>query len=402
MIDLPLYDVTDYGAKGDGTTNDRDALVAAASAAGSSGIVYCPQPSSNYYLATPWTVPDGVRILGDGMSTSWLRGQLVIGSGSELEDLKVGPGSAGLCALYNGDGSDNVRLTRLHLRGGGADYPDSRNYPTLSLGGSNDLSRWVLECCEIERSLGTAWHGDSYDTARENTVGIRAQGNTISELFIGCHLGVTNGVAKGAQRMMVEVWTAHGTSNWWRGVHFHGCEFEASNIHQLDFACYSDSGRGSGVIVNDCYFHGGGVNDYGTYFGYGICLELPSDALITRNCFRLCREFCVNIYNPGFASNDTAYEITDNTFDLDASEYITARWAGAAGIRTANNLFHRNLVTCHQDYSPACVWLSGAAATGNNVSGNTFLLDSEQDVIEEYDGAAGNGSPWADNVVTRS
>ena len=70
--------------------------------------------------------------------------------------------------------------------------------------------------------------------------------------------------------MMVEVWTAHGAGNWWKNMTFTDCEFEASNIAQLDFACYSDSGTsgasdwpstvylGSGCTYDgDCYFENG-------------------------------------------------------------------------------------------------------------------------------------------------
>jgi len=231
---------------------------------------------------------------------------------------------------------------------------------------------------------------------------ITAQGNTVDGLdFIDCHLGVSNGSATGAQRMMVEVWTAHGTSNWWRNVHFHGCEFEASNVHQLDFACYGDAGQATGVIVEDCVFHGGGVRDYGTRFGYGIVLEWPSNVMIRNNTFHRCRETAVMGYNPGGAwPTDTGWVITGNTFDWDTAEQgITARW-GIVILRSAHNLVTNNTFNVHATRSPGCVYLSTATATANLVTGNTFNLNQAQIAIAEANGASGN--TLAPNIVSRS
>jgi hypothetical protein len=60
---------TDYGAKGDGVTNDSAAIQAAITAAGTNGVVYLP--SGTYIIGSPLSVPSGtgLQILGAGWST---------------------------------------------------------------------------------------------------------------------------------------------------------------------------------------------------------------------------------------------------------------------------------------------------------------------------------------------
>jgi hypothetical protein len=71
---LPWYNVMDYGATGDGTTDDGPAFQAAINAyetAGGSGTLYVPKPSVGYRIATPVITFAGaadnfLRVFGDG------------------------------------------------------------------------------------------------------------------------------------------------------------------------------------------------------------------------------------------------------------------------------------------------------------------------------------------------
>lgn len=63
-----VFNVRDYGARGDGIAYDRPAIhkaVAAASAAGG-GIVYLPPGTYNLNLLNPIEVPDEVTLRGYG------------------------------------------------------------------------------------------------------------------------------------------------------------------------------------------------------------------------------------------------------------------------------------------------------------------------------------------------
>ena len=67
-----------------------------------------------------------------------------------------------------------------------------------------------------------------------------------------------------------------------------------------------DSGQATGVLVEDCTFKGGGVDQKGTVWGYGICLEWPFDVTIRNNRFYRCSEAAIFSANFG-QSYDTRW-----------------------------------------------------------------------------------------------
>jgi hypothetical protein len=72
-IDSPpplVINVKDYGARGDGVTDDYAAIALACTAAGSSGSVYFP--TGTYKFATTITRPAGVQFIGDGIGATTL------------------------------------------------------------------------------------------------------------------------------------------------------------------------------------------------------------------------------------------------------------------------------------------------------------------------------------------
>jgi cell division septation protein DedD len=383
--------VLDYGAHADGVTDDVAHIQSAIAAAHGETVYF---PAGTYELASALAVPNGTKLVGAGMTSAWLKGKLTFASDSSFTDLKIG--DRGACSVSNTDGSDGSSFTRCHFRGGGG--ATEPNMPTVAAGYGNDVSHLTFTECEFERSLGTTWVGGN--GPGENTIAVNAQGNTVDGVdFIDCHLGVTNGVATGSQRMMVEAWTDHGGSNWWRNVHFHGCEFEASNIHTLDFACYGDSGQATGVMVEDCTFHGAGANLYGGGYGYGICLEWPKNVVIRNNHFHRCYEAAIFDANFG-QSYDTRWMITGNTFDWDTAEGGISAHRGIVVLTGQNNVITGNTFDCHFTIGwDGCVEFQNANCTRNTLTGNTFNLNSSQPVYVGYGGAGSNTT--SPNTVIR-
>jgi hypothetical protein len=342
--------------------------------------VYVP---AGTYRCSGVAWPDGAVVSGDG-SSSWLQGKVQYGSASKFTDLKIGPASAGTAAIQNLHNASGTSFTRCRFRGGGGSLQE--DYSCVNIGAASgtgpNVANLTFTGCEFERSLGAF-----------NCVSIYAQGCTIDGVtFDGCHFGLSNGVADGSDRMMIECWTDHGTGNWWRNLTFRGCTFETSDYHQLDFACYGDSGQGDGVLVEGCTFKGGGENIGGTRWGYGICLEWPKNVVIRNNRFQRCDEAAIYSANFGQSYN-TGWSITGNTFDWDAAENGIIARRGIVVLTGAGNVVTGNTFIWHGSFSAwasnGCVELS-EGATGNTITGNAFYISQTQKVVNEWGGASGN------------
>jgi hypothetical protein len=364
-------------------------------------------PAGNYLLSTPLAIPAGCGLvgpygLGPSAPTAWLRGQVWYDTDDAVADLKIGPVSAGLSSARNADGCSGASFIRAHFRGGGGTV--SGDYTCMSIGHGNDIANLAFTDCEWERSLGTTYAGAT--GYAENTLGITAQGNTVDGiLFNGGTFGVSNGVATGAQRMMVECWTAQGDSNWWRDLAFKDMTFEASNIHQLDFACYgpgytaTPSGRAQNATVDGCVFKGGGVSEFGTSFGYGIVSESVLGLTVKNSTFYRCLRPALWLINFGWpADNDT--EVTGNVFNFDV-DYI-----GQAAARSIMTLYDSNAVVTGNElrstdelegWPYALIEVNGAeehgvsGGTGHVITDNTLIHHAAQSyIIREVFGATGN------------
>jgi hypothetical protein len=350
-------------------------------------------PTGTYLLSTALTVPDGTTLVGSGMSSAWLRGLVNFGSSSSFTDLKIGPNTASSSGgLRNVSGAANTSFTRCHVRGGDT----GNSYANFAL--TNTCSYLTFTDCEFERSLYSS------GTDFWNTISIYPTGVIHHLTFDGCKFGVTNGTAEGASRMVIEVWTNHGTSNRWEYLTFTGCEFMASDNHQLDLACYGDSGQANHVLVEDCTFHGAD-NSGGRRWGYGICLEWPTDVVITGNHFHRCSE--AGIYSANFGqSYDTYWEITDNTFDWDTAENGIDITRSIIALTSSYNTVTGNTFDSHSalGWPYGCVELNGenaATCHDNTVTGNTFNMTTGLDSsIVQVLGATGN--TITPNTVNRS
>jgi len=391
---MPVVSVVAHGAKLDGRTDDTAAIARAMLAAASAAKgVYLPAGTCR---VSSLTMPTGLAVFGAGMGRTWLKGHLAFGSNELISDLKIG--DAGQSAVHNKASASGTVFRRVHFRGGGGAGWDA---PVIMLGGGGSCSNITFKDCEVERNVGIE---DSSFNGGYNDITIdEFTNNHVSDItFDGCHVGVTNGVATGSPRMGLECWAAHGSGIGWHNITVRGCVFEATAIHQLDFSCYGDSGQATGVMVEGCTFHGGGVDMKGTLWGYAICLEWPFDVTIRNNHFHRCHEAAIFDNNYG-QSHDTRWRITGNTFDWDTTGGgITAR-RGIVVISGANNIITGNRFDWHGAFSGwatnGCVELGGANATGNTVTGNTFHVSQTQAVSNQWGGATGNTT--SPNTVTR-
>jgi hypothetical protein len=330
-------------------TSDNAAILSAINAANGKVVYF---PAGTYKLTSILIVPNEATLagslnVGPTNNTAWLEGRVDYGSNCNFTDLKIGPAVAGRTSTHPVDGSNGTTFTRVHFRGGGGN--EQIDYSTLTIGDHSDVSNLTFTDCEVERSLGTF-----------NAISIYAQSNIVDGVtFTNCHFGVSNGIATGSRRMMIEAWTSPGVSNQWRNLTFIGNTFEPSYWTQLDLASYGPgssqgaSGRGTNVLVQNNIFKGGGYNQGGgdNLFGYAICSESALNTIITGNTFYRSYYLAIHSINYGWPA-DNNMQITNNTFNNDIS-YINTDVHATGGIITLEN--------------------SGAVVTGNTLRSSALL-----------------------------
>ena len=362
--------VVDYGAKGDGVSDDTAAIAAAMNAAlGAEQSVYLP---AGTYKVGSIRVPNGLTVTGAGMSASWLKGHLDFGSDQYISDLKIG--DLGVSAVKNTDGASSTTFERVRFRGGGG-----RNWTyVVSLGSGADCDHITFRACQIERNLGVEVVGE--DRGFNNVSVWTDRSGVVSDItFEGCHMGVSNGQGghdTGSPRMGLECYVHSDTAPTgygWRNIVLRDCVFEAADCHTADFSDIP-SARGTGLLIEGCLFKGGGYTN--VKWQWTLDLEMPLNPIIRNNTFLRGNGnwgYVLAVVDRG----DTAYKssgatITGNIFDLDYDNGIpiSLGWPFVLqGLRQSLHRQHGQLPL--RDATPSSIL---DRAYGNTVTDNTFNI----------------------------
>jgi hypothetical protein len=358
-----VINVHRYGAKGDGHHDDAAAIQRAirSAAAHPGSTVYLPR--GVYYCSTATRLSGNVNLRGDGMSASWLKGRLDFGSHCLVSNLKIG--RPGQCAVTNTSNATGTTFRGCRLRGGGSS--EGSDSSVLYLGGNQgDASGILFVDCQIERTSYVPapgvdpWTRNVGNTITIHEFGDRAGGAHVQGItFRHCHLGASNGTAKGALRMMMEAYVWDGDTglayHGWRDLTFDRCTIEASDTHGLDFADWplrSDPTRhsASGVLVTGCTFLGARKNDAFGHGGVPIAYECPTGIVIKNNMF--------------YAS----------PHDAIGGSHVMSGVVDAPGLLIQGNTFDmtRSPVGLKHEADEPCIGLVGY---GSRVIDNTFIYD---------------------------
>lgn len=327
------YDVREFGARGDGSNDDSTALrtaMAAAAAAGG-GTVYLPAGIYPCPDDDGLDLPDGVSLRGDSASASWLKGRLNFGSQSRVSDLKIG--DLGTCAVTNAPGANGTTFSRCRFHGGGS--KEGSDSSVVYLGGDQgNVSDIVFVDCEIERTSYQPPSGvDAYAANVGNTITIhefthlRDSGHVENITFRDCHLGSSNGRAKGALRMMMEAFSWDGRTgrvfHGWKDLTFDGCTIEASDTTGLDFADgpLTAAGKHSahGVLITGCTFLGARKDETYGHGGVPIVYEGPTGIVIKDNLFYAAPQNVIGGSHIQRSTDSPGLLIQGNTFDMTTS-----------------------------------------------------------------------------------
>jgi hypothetical protein len=174
-----VANVLDFGAKGDGVTDDTTAIQAAITAAGSGSAGSCFIPAGTYKVTAQITIPTGVTIYGAGQGRTTL----------------VFPTAAAFHSIYASGGA-GIRISDFTVQGGG--LASSNNYDAvrfnactdsvierITAADADDICILLVDCDRcIVRSCLAQWSAANY-AANAEWVGIELDGCSAS-IVEGC------------------------------------------------------------------------------------------------------------------------------------------------------------------------------------------------------------------------
>jgi len=381
--------VRHFGARGNGTSDDSRAVQRAidAAAARPGSTVYFPK--GVYRCATPARLANRVNLRGEGATASWLKGRLEFASNSRVAKLKLG--DAGTCAVMNRGNAHDTRFVRCRLRGGGSG-PGADGAVLFLGGGGGNVRNILFDHCTIERTSYVPPAGvDAWRRGVGNTITINefthliGRGHVEGITFRDCHLGASNGRARGALRMMMEAFCWDGPNDrvyhGWKDLTFDGCRIEASDTTGLDFAdrtLTSNPKRhaADGVLITDCTFLGARRDETWGHGGLPIVYECATGIVIKNNTFYASPQEAIGGSWVGESTSAPALLIKNNTFDMTRSPIGQRHQTRQPCIslvgynsRVVGNTFRYNA-----GWGILIKSGGGSRATvGNVVRGNTFI-----------------------------
>lgn len=245
MIEDDVFDIRDFGAVGDGTTEDTAAIQAAINAAYSAGggVVIVP-PSANEYIFTAVQLKDYVTIKGTG-------GKL------KLKDNYCVDAGTDYLAFYSVDNATNITVDGLIIDGNQANNLLRNNLDLVELNGSNHK---IVNCfIESTTDTGIFLANTTNSICSDNhVIGYGGSGGELND--IGIYISTGEGTGDTERRCVC-------TNNIVQGFNQGGIAIKRSSQHVL---C-------SNNIIENCG-NGITVEEFGTGTG-----GEPDNLLISNN-----------------------------------------------------------------------------------------------------------------------
>jgi hypothetical protein len=161
MIDSAPLSVLDYGAIGDGITNDAVAIQAAATAA-ENGILYFPP--GEYGLSSAITLPSNIQIFGAGAERSVIK---VLGTGTNN--------------CFNATNKTNITVSDLGFYGNSQSDASGNGlaiWVNQTVGATAVGSDYLIQNCKFENFKGDYWIYFTNDSTTYDLKNIRVLNNT--------------------------------------------------------------------------------------------------------------------------------------------------------------------------------------------------------------------------------
>jgi hypothetical protein len=339
------YLVTTYGATGDGSQDDTQAVADACRAASPGDTVVFP---AGVFRVTALTLPNGISLRGAGAGATWLKGEVTAGSDLRISKLKVGLDGV---AFKFTEGAARTVFEGVTFTGGGPMSEDGCVIQMVGRGGSYITFRNCTIGANPYDGNGvsmtpTGWSGGNYhDIVWEN-----------------CHF-------LGSPRMNFECterYDGHPMTVGYSNINLIDCVFEPSGSECISYDADADAGDST---ISGCTIKGAGWNERYPW-GQGVEFNAVKGMRFLNNTVYRCRGAMVN--HTGLGPDvpcDIVYK--GNTFDRTVSYIPTAvepgtefiYLDGVSGVQFSDNVARSNV-------GGMLLYLSGSPR--NTFTGNSW------------------------------
>lgn len=278
-----VYNVKDYGATGDGSTDDTTAINAALAAAPAGSTVWFPAPTAHYRIVNALTVPTGVSVIGSGKAC-------------EIRQ------ATNLKPVFDLLNADNVTVRGFTLRLGpgpsavmGSTFRGDTNYAYCSGVWTNGNHNTIADLRIIDFSMGVYLNGYN---GTVNGDGVQRVGNIVRDLEIS---GANHGV----------LWLGQ-TGLQVRNIYYRDGVDSSGGINPIHclYGTGTSTQTSSNVVVSDCVTVGCPT---GVAYQVKYINGLVMSNLVADDCFGLFNG--LDITDAALANMSSANDTTVGTSD---------------------------------------------------------------------------------------
>lgn len=384
MISGAFYNVKDYGAAGDGSTDDATAIQAAITAANSAGGGTVYFPSGDYVTDSMITLYSDIELLGD-------------------MNAKLMPSDTVPLQAYYASSKSNIRITGLVFEGTGTAYTDGRQ----RLIQFDSCSEVQVHNCTFRKSRESGLIADNCDQGRmteclfENNYfyGSEIRNGSVSWVISDClfYSNGNTGIASSAYGRGLVLWEAVR-------INVTNCTFKDQTEYGLRF--YSETGDSDidqQIAVSNCTFENNGTTATGKidFYLYNDIGTIKTFAI--SNCtFRTrSNNTSISVQGVGIAVSNCSFEAaasqTGSAFVLYKTESVSISNCVARDFATALSLSGTTGAIPNNVYVNNCQFIDCAQITGgiygeNTVYSNNYFKQSSAGQAASITGIAAQAS----------
>ena len=376
------WNLRDFGATGNGITDDSAAVNAALTRCATDGRpLYVP--AGTYYAPSLATIPDNVEGFGDSGTTiatglpgtpssitvadavgaSWLKGPVVFGSDSQFSRLKIGGSVSGKCGVTGSATASHTTFTDCYFTGGcaGSDWTSVFMLdPTAAETRSGSNSYITLEGCRIAGGLTGADGFHVYDRT-----GVVGNGGVTDITLDNCYF-------EAGQRMSFSV-DGRGSGIYQR-INLTNCTFEPAGGEAIT---YDGPALDAHCTISNVLIEGAGANP--DSWSHGFEINGPQGFTVSDVTVWTVPGAAWNLNGPASDGSVACYWTFTN---------CVADMTLGSGTHTAG------LAVLHATGMKGVTWNGCTFTPGNGVNGSLASC-----IDNDFTGATFNGAAFANKQV---